>query len=99
MNVFIYPKEKILTYIMENKNCLISFPPTIQQNLGVDAHSFDFSPIDENVFCAAGLHILYFYTISPDRSISRNTAYFQVPGDYINKIKFTKLGVFFSMTR
>lgn len=85
--------------MMESKNSLINFPPTNQQNLGVDAHSFDFSPIDDNVFCAAGLHILYFYTITPDRVISRSTAFYQAPGEYINKIKFTKLGVFLSTTR
>jgi len=61
----------------ENKNSAIVYPPTTQQNLGVDAHSFDFSPIDDNIFCAAGLHILYFYTITPERTIIRSTSYYQ----------------------
>jgi len=64
-----------------------------------DIHSIDFSPLDEFSFVVAGLHNIILMQITGDGLISRNNSQnlrVNVNNDYINKVRTSALGVFYS---
>ena len=65
-----------------------------RHSLSFEVHSIDFSPVDKNLFCAAGLHNLGLMNINNEGHITRTNYRYNVSNFYINKIKLTKMGVF-----
>ena len=63
--LYVYAKEKILSYIGEGKNVVTTFPQILRHDLPFDCHNIDFSPLDDSTFCVAGLHGVAVFSITP----------------------------------
>jgi hypothetical protein len=73
-----------------------NFPNVHQHSVTFDVHSIDFSPLDDSTFCVAGLHTIIIFTLNAEGIITRTNTRSSVNNDYINKIRASNIGVFYS---
>lgn len=100
LNLCIHLREKLYTYIAQNKNVTSGFPWVYQHPLQYEAHSVGFSPHKQNLLCVAGLHNICLYDVQNDGNINRHpTSKFNSNNDNINKINMARLGVFVGFSK
>lgn len=98
LNINVYHKEKILQYIQEGKNSILSYQFIYQHQLQYEAHSICLTP-DGNI-CTAGLHHISIFGIQPEGAIDKHhVAKFSMNNDNINKIEVCSLGIFVGLSR
>lgn len=95
--IFVHSKERYFLNILDGKQTQ-SLQNTNQFTGNFDIHTIDFSPLDDSLFVIAGLHNIIMLNISNEGVISKNTQQqrVNVNNDYINKVRTSSLGVFYS---
>lgn len=95
--IFVHSKERYFMNLLDGR----SNQPlnNVNQYTGnFDIHTIDFSPLDDSVIIISGLHNIILLNFSNDGVISRNTQQqrVNVNNDYINKVRTSTLGIFYS---
>jgi hypothetical protein len=96
--LYVHSKEKYLQQLLDGKPTQ-NFQSVHQFNGNFDIHTIDFSPLDDFTFVAAGLHMIVLMQLTTDGIVSRNNTQhlrISVNNDYINKVRASALGIFYS---
>lgn len=100
LNLNIHLKQKLYSFIAQNKSSNSGFPWIYQNALQYEGHSVGFAPHKSNLLCVAGIHNLSLYELQNDGNINRHpTNKYGSNNDNINKIHMTRLGVFVGFSK